>query len=114
MVDPVILVVIGFYYAFDMIVNLLAVIILSLTVMADDKDFKDTMGERMVTLINEDKNFYYRNSAVLIINLFALYMVFPLSLTVSIILGLGIVFSFVNMLLSAKVKNDVENGVDGE
>jgi hypothetical protein len=106
MVDPIILMVIGFYYAFDMLVNLLGVIILSLTMVADDQEFRDVVHERVVDLMNEDKNFYYRSTLLLIINSAVLYMIIPLSATVSVILGLGLVLNIANMILSLKVKNN--------
>jgi NADH:ubiquinone oxidoreductase subunit H len=109
MVDPFILIMIGVYCGFSMVVNLLGAVILTATQLADDLEFKNVMKERTINTMTEDKNYFYRSTAVLITNCFILYMIIPYSITVSVIIGITMLLMLINMILISRIMDEPED-----
>lgn len=104
-IDPIFLIIIGVIYVLELIVNLLGVIILGAFAYADDTEFKMTIKSRLLDEMKDDKHFYFRSSTFVILGIFTLYMLAPLTTAVSIILGCSLVLQLINIYLVKKVMN---------
>ena len=99
MVDPILMVIIGICYLYMFMVNFIGALILSAFFATKDAEVKSTLQERLKSEMAEDVNYHYRIFTLLIFESFTLYMIYPLSLIVSILLGVCMLFQCLNMLL---------------
>lgn len=113
MVDSVLMIIIGVYYSFILLVNLLGVIVLGGFSWSTDNVFKDTIQERLKLEMGDDVNYHYRISALLIFEMFALYMICQLTLIVGAILMVLMLFQVINMCL-VKYVMEAEIGVSDD
>ena len=99
MVDPILMTIIGIYYLYMLMVNFIGGLILSAFFATKDNEVKSTLQERLKNEMAVDVNYNYRIFTLLIFEGFALYMIYPLSMIVSLLLGASILFQCLNMLL---------------
>lgn len=111
MVDPILMTIIGIYYLYMLMVNLIGGLILSAFFATKDVEVKSILQERLKGEMAEDVNYHYRMLIGLVFGCFALYMIYPLSMIVSILLGVAMLFQCLNMLLIPTIiKTSLDDG----
>jgi len=92
-------------------VNFIGGLILSAFFATKDAEVKSTLQERLKSEMAEDVNYHYRIFTLLIFEGFALYMIYPLSMIVGLLLGASIVLQCLNMLLiPAILRASIDDG----
>ena len=105
MIDTILIFAIAIYYGLMLIINLLGSAVLSALIWSKDNNLRDTIQGRLNLEMAEDVNYNYRMSALVIFEAVTLYMIWPLSLPIAIIIGLCMTSQLLNIYL-VKVGNE--------
>ena len=102
MIDPILMIIIGVFYGLSIILEALACIILGSAYFSKDRLFKQITHDRMVGEIEQDTSFFTRSIIETLLHSFALVMIYPLSIVVSVIMFSYIVLFVMNLIFCKK------------